>query len=223
MKVIINGIFGKMGSFLYEYLKSIENIEVVGGIDRTNKTFEVPIYNHISECLLDSEFDVLVDFTIYPSCLDTILFAINNEINVVSGTTGYKEADVQIIEEAARKNKVGVFISPNFSKGTKYTVEMLKKLKDEFKSHEIIEEHSTHKKDKPSGTAKYLARVLDMEIDQVHSIRLPNILANHQILFADEFETISISHTIHSRDAFLGGIEEAIRLVYNENFVKVNI
>ena len=210
MKIVINGISGKMGAFLFDYLQKKAEYEIVAGISRQPLEWGVKIYEDFKTCLMNESFDTLIDFSIYPQCLDVVKLALSHKINVVSGTTGFKKYDAQHIQYLAKKNNVGVIISPNFSLVTKEVEEFLVQMKKMLPNIEIIEEHSIHKRDKPSGTAKYFAKLLDVDQEKVHSIRLPGIIANHHLIFTDEDQSITVIHKINNRQAFIIGIEHAI-------------
>lgn len=221
MRVVINGISGKMGSFLYDYLKTKSEYVIVAGITRKSLNIDLKLYDDFKSCLDNEEFDTVIDFSLYPQCQDVVKLAISNNINVVSGTTGYKKYDAQHINYLAKKQKVGVIISPNFSLVTKDLEEFLIQIKKMLPNIEIIEEHGIHKKDKPSGTSKYFGKLLHVDSDKIHPIRLPGIIANHHILFADSNQSICISHKISNRQAFIKGIEHAI--IEATNYKTINI
>ncbi len=223
MKIVINGITGRMGAFLFDYLSNRPEYKVVAGISRQSLDLGINIYYDIKSCLENEEIDTLIDFSFYPNCLDTVKQALINNVNVISGTTGYKKYDGQQINYLAKKHQVGVIISPNFSMVNKEIEELTIGIKNYLPYVEIIEEHNIHKKDKPSGTAKYFAKLLDVEPDKIHSIRIPGVIANHHILFADLNQSITLSHKIHDRQAFINGIEHAIIEVTNYNTIQIMI
>lgn len=223
MRIVINGISGKMGSFLYDYLKHKDEYEVVAGISRQQLNISIPIYEEFKTCLEKEDFDTLIDLSIYPHCQDVIKQAIIHKKNIVSGTTGFKKYDGQHITYLAKKHQVGVIISPNFSLVTKEMEELIIQIKNTLPNVEIIEEHNIHKKDKPSGTAKYFAKLLRVDHDKIHSVRLPGVIANHHLFFADENQSIVLSHKINNRQAFIKGIEHAIIEVTNYKTIKIMI
>jgi 4-hydroxy-tetrahydrodipicolinate reductase len=224
MRVVINGVSGQMGSYLFNFLKEHDQIEIVACISR-NKDLDigVKVYDTIESCLNHVDFDTLIDFTAYPICLDVVKTAILNQKNVVSGTTGYKKYDGQHIGYLANKHQVGVIISPNFSLMDKALEEFLVDNKEKFPYRYISETHSLHKIDKPSGTAVYLAKLLDIKDENVHSTRIPGIIASHTILFSDLNQRLELTHTINNRDAFIKGIEQAVKDVTKEKRINLMI
>ncbi len=223
MKIVINGISGKMGAFLYSYLKQKTEYDVIAGISRQDLNIGLRIYPEFQTCIENEQFDTLIDFSIYPTCLEVVKQAILNGINVISGTTGYKKYDVQHMTYLAKKHQVGVIVSPNFSLVNKEMEELIIQINNWLPNVEIIEEHNVNKIDKPSGTAKYFAKLLDINRDQIHSVRLPGVIANHHLYFADENQSIIITHKINNRQAFIKGIEHAIIEVTNYKTIEILI
>lgn len=223
IRVVIQGITGKMGNYLFHALNKQEDIRVVAGICQTMRPdFEVPLYTTFEACLLNEDFDILVDFSSYPQCLDTVKSAIMNGKHVVSGTTGYKKYDGQHIQYLAEKHEVGVIISPNYSLSDDY-IEYLIACGQKYPYIYISESHSIQKKDKPSGTAKFFARLLNVDPENIHSYRIPNVLASHTVLFSNDLEQLEVTHTTASRDAFVHGIVEAIILMAKNKPINIRI
>lgn len=222
IRLVIQGITGKMGSYLFEALKKKPGeYTVVAGICRnTDVKLDVPLYQSLEACILQEDFDVVVDFSVYPQCLDVVKTAIVNGKHVVSGTTGYKKYDGQHVEYLAKKYNVGVVISPNYSLSDDF-LQFLSHCAQKYPYIYISESHGIHKKDKPSGTAAFLAKQLEVDSDHIHSIRIPNVLATHTILFASDIEQLEITHLTANRDAFVIGIEQAIKDVSFEKRIKI--
>lgn len=223
IRVVINGIRGKMGSFLYEFLKEQPEIEVIAGISREDITVGTKIYDTIESCLNGCEFDTLIDFTVYPNCLNVVKQAIMKGKNVVSGTTGYKKYDGQQLAYLAEKHKVGIITSPNFSLMDNKFEKFLTDLKIDHPYIYINESHGIHKLDKPSGTAVYLAKLLDIKEENVHSVRIPGIIASHTIIFSDLNQRYEITHTINNRNAFVSGIINAVKDVTLNKYINLMI
>lgn len=75
----------------------------------------------------------------------------------------------------------------------------------------VSETHHTRKKDKPSGTALQIIKVLSEALRispekiPVESIRKGEVVGDHTTLFTGPQETLSISHHAISRDIFASG------------------
>jgi 4-hydroxy-tetrahydrodipicolinate reductase len=74
-----------------------------------------------------------------------------------------------------------------------------------FPRAEIIELHDEAKRDAPSGTAKATAARMGTE-PTIHSVRLPGLVAHHEVIFGGSGETLTIRHDTTSREAFVPGV-----------------
>ena len=70
---------------------------------------------------------------------------------------------------------------------------------------EIIELHNEAKRDAPSGTAKATAAVIGGD-PQIHSVRLPGLVAHQEVLFGGDGQLLTIRHDTYSREAFVPGV-----------------
>ena len=83
----------------------------------------------------------------------------------------------------------------------KATLERLHKL--------IIEGHFREKKE-VSGTAKIIARTLDLPEEEIKSVRAGGIIGVHEILFGFPYQTVRLRHESITREAFGNGILFAV-------------
>ena len=223
IRIAIHGITGKMGGYLFKALQESEDITIVAGICQTvRQNFPVSLYTSLEACLIHEDFDLLVDFSHYPASLEVVKQAIMQGKSVVSGTTGYKKYDGQHIRYLAEKHGVGVIISPNFSLSEGF-IQYLLSCAERYPYIYISESHNITKKDKPSGTALFLARLMNVPMENIFAYRLPHVLAQHTIVFADDVERLEITHQTSSRDAFVKGTIEAIRLLAKEKIISIRI
>jgi 4-hydroxy-tetrahydrodipicolinate reductase len=79
---------------------------------------------------------------------------------------------------------------------------------------EIVELHHDGKLDKPSGTAKRTAELMDGDVP-IHSVRLPGLVAHQEVILGDVGQTLTIRHDSTDRTSFMPGVLLAIRKVGN--------
>ena len=201
-RVVVGGLEGRMGSFLVEALKVEEDITLVASVSEVEcLEGETPIYNDIDKVLAEVDFDVYIDFTVYTFANEAAEKMLKAGKSIVIGTTGFNKEDVDYLKAVAKEYGGRGVIAPNF---------------DNF---EIVEYHHVNKKDQPSGTATYIANTLDCALKRklasthVHSVRMPGVLAKHQVLVSDEYQTLELIHQSNSRHSFEKGIILAIRKV----------
>jgi 4-hydroxy-tetrahydrodipicolinate reductase len=79
-------------------------------------------------------------------------------------------------------------------------------------SAEIIELHHQAKLDAPSGTAKRTAALMHGDVP-IHSVRLPGIVADQEVILGDVAQTLTIRHATTDRTSFMPGVLLAVRRV----------
>lgn len=225
-KIVICGANGKMGKKVYECVSARNDCKIIAGIDlNTDKYADFPIYKDTSE--ITEKPDVIIDYS-HPSCLTHLLdYCMTTGTPVVLATTGY--TDEQITEIKKSSAQIPVFFSWNMSLGINLLVQLAKKatsiLGDQF-DIEIIEKHHNQKIDAPSGTALMIANAINdtknnemnytydrhsrrQKREQneigIHAVRGGTIVGIHEVLFAGNDETITISHSAASKNVFAEG------------------
>ena len=177
--------------------------------------------------------DIAIDFSVPSVAFKNISNCLNNNIPVVSGTTGW----LNKFDEATKlcKQKKGGFIyASNFSLGVNIFFELnehLARMMNNLPDYKISMEeiHHTKKLDAPSGTAITLAEgiikhtyknnwVLGVTNEEtnipIEAKRIPKVPGTHTIDYKSAVDTISIKHTAHSREGFaLGAVTAAEWLV----------
>ena len=113
MKVIINGVFGRMGKAVALCLKTTGLGTVVYGADITAGTADFPVGSALSEFV--GEADAVIDFSHHTQTAAVCAFAAERGIPTVIATTGQTEEEKELIAETAKK--VPLFLSANMSVG----------------------------------------------------------------------------------------------------------
>jgi 4-hydroxy-tetrahydrodipicolinate reductase len=262
--VAVTGASGRMGSKIIRTILEQDDMKVVAAIEAPNTPFEgkdvgevigvgtigVPVNGaeKLAEVLTEKKPDVLVDFTIANAAVGTIKTSAECGVNVVVGTTGFSDEQMEEMKNAIEKNKVKAVIAPNMAVGVnvffKIIADLAKILKDDY-DVEIIEAHHKHKADAPSGTAvkayEVLAETLGRDKNEcgvygrqgmvgartpeeigIHAVRGGDIVGDHTVLFAGEGERIEIVHRAHSRQAFVSGVIKAVRYVVGASEGKIS-
>ena len=218
MKIALLG-YGRMG-------KEIEQIALQRGHEIVIKTSKSEDYDI-------SLADIAIDFSVPTSAFHNISNCFNNNIPVISGTTGWLEKYDDAIELCKEKNGAFIYAS-NFSLGVNIFFELnnqLAKMMNTLEDYNVtIEEiHHTKKLDAPSGTAITLAEgiinnsskrewSLDGESSEenipITAIRTLEVPGTHTISYNSNIDSIDIKHTAHSRKGFaLGAVVAAEWLV----------
>jgi 4-hydroxy-tetrahydrodipicolinate reductase len=77
---------------------------------------------------------------------------------------------------------------------------------------EIVELHHAAKLDVPSGTAARTAEMMEGDVP-IHSVRLPGLVADQEVILGDVAQTLTIRHATTDRSCFMPGVLLAIRRV----------
>ena len=246
IKVVVHGVLGRIGQEVLRAVCSDAELQAVGAVDIKAKgkrlalpggAAEIPLSGDIEAILSSAKPDVMVDFTLYQAAMPAIRVAAKRNVNLVIGTTGFSQQDIDEIEKLCRANKIGAVIASNFSLGAVLMIHMAKIAAKYFDYAEIIEKHHEKKADAPSGTALSTAKAMvqarghgfqmpplekenipgtrggQLDGISIHSVRLPGYLANQDIIFGALGQTLKISHETISREAFMPGVVMAIKHV----------
>ena len=178
MRVVLNGRSGKVGSVLGPALEAAGH-ELVD-LDKA---------------------DAMVDFTAPEAVVGNVTAALDAGVPCVVGTTGW---DPAAVDGPAREKGLAVLYAPNFAIGAVLMLRLAEQAARHLPRAEIVELHAETKKDAPSGTAKATAdRIGGAEI---HSVRLPGLVAHQEVLFGGDGQLLTIRHDAFSREAYVPGV-----------------
>ena len=238
LNLIIHGVNGRMGRTLTEEIQKRDDCKIIAGIDRT-LVYDLPFPIFNSMCKIDVSADVIIDFS-NPNLLIPLLdFATEKKIPLVICTTGFSESQIKEIQKASQI--IPIFFSMNTSIGVNLLIELAKKatsiLGNDF-DIEIIEKHHNQKIDAPSGTAIMIAEAISSVRNQdvqyvydrhnkrsargtneigIHCIRAGSFTGEHEIIFAGDNESITISHCAQSKKIFAIGAINAAMFLKSQN------
>jgi len=171
----------------------------------------------LSHSIVDiQDADICIDFSHHTVVLQHVQQAAETQIPIVIGTTGW-EAGIESAKEIVKRYAIGALYSANFSLGVAYFQQLLKQARALFSEYEIagVEYHHSQKKDAPSGTAKTLASALKMKTPFT-SVRCGWITGKHEVIFDSPFDTVTLIHEAHNREAFARGALTAAEWLQNK-------
>lgn len=197
MKVALFGYRGKVGQALDAALRAGGH-EVVG--------IEVGDPIDVRGC------DGAIDFTQPTAVHGNVLACIEQGVPVVIGTTGMTAEQVAEIDAKARAAGVPLLIAANFAIGAVLMMRFAAEAVKWMPKAEIIELHHDTKLDAPSGTAKVTAERMGGGVP-IHSVRLPGLVANQEVILGAQGQTLTIRHDTTSREAFVPGVLLALERV----------
>ena len=203
--------YGKMG-------KTIEQIAIKRGhnvvltVDKDDTDYDI------------TKADVAIDFSIPSVAFNNISNCVNNNVPVISGTTGWLDSYDEAVELCKEKNGAFIYAS-NYSLGVNIFFELnktLAKMMSNLKQYNVSMEeiHHTQKLDAPSGTAISLANDIiaqhgeydTWKLDQADGTSIPivakrieDVPGTHTVDYSSEVDTITIEHIAHNRQGFALG------------------
>ena len=201
---------------------------------------EVPLLNDLQGTLvMATQYPtqgVMVDFTHPDSVYENTRTAIAYGVRPVVGTTGLTDKQLSDLTDFAEKATTGALVVPNFSIGIVLLQQAAIQASKYFDHVEIIELHHNQKADAPSGTAIKTAQMLSgngktynpAQVEEqetltgargalandninVHSIRLPGLIAHQEVIFGASGQTYTLRHDTTDRAAYMPGVILALR------------
>ncbi len=203
IRVAVAGAAGRMGEAVCAAVEAADDLEVSGRADPTLGTTIADV--------LDGA-DVLVDFTRPDQAAANAGQATHAGVHVVVGTTGFSEDDLRAAVAGAPGR---CFWAPNFAIGAVLMMRFAAEASRHMASAEIVEYHHPAKLDAPSGTAKRTAQLMRPHLPDVpiHSVRLPGVVADQEVILGDVAQTLRITHVTTDRTSFMPGVLLAVRQV----------
>ncbi|MGL4304902.1 MAG: 4-hydroxy-tetrahydrodipicolinate reductase [Mycobacteriaceae bacterium] len=230
IRVGVLGSQGKVGQAICAAVVDSTDLELSATVDQGDAL----------SAFIDSDTQVVVDFTHPDVVMNNLKFLIENGIHAVVGTTGFDQARLELVQQwLTTAPEVGVLIAPNFAIGAVLSMRFAQQAARFFDSVEVIELHHPHKADAPSGTAYRTAALIAQaraaagvgpspdatsterdgargaEVDgvRVHSVRLAGLVAHQEVLFGTQGETLTIRHDSIDRNSFAPGVLLGVRQI----------
>ena len=245
VKVIVRGATGRMGQEVIKTLCQEPDMIPVGAVDLKIKgerislpdgSGSIPLSTNLDAMIDQCKPDVLIDFTVAGAAMDAIRTAARKKVNMVIGTTGINEAEIDEIRKLATTNDIGIVVAPNFALGAVLMMHLANIAAKYVDYAEIIELHHDQKRDAPSGTALLTARKMaesrgkpfklpldndtppesrgeQVEGVSVHSVRLPGLLAHQEVILGIAGQTLRIRNDTIGRECYMPGVMIATREV----------
>ncbi|MBA3537509.1 MAG: 4-hydroxy-tetrahydrodipicolinate reductase [Tatlockia sp.] len=225
--VIVNGAQGKMGSLACETIKHHPDFTLVAGLSRQDD---------LGQTIRSTSAKIVIDLTRADSVYENSLTIIDCGAHPVIGTSGLIDEQIEVLIKRCEAQKLGGLIVPNFSIAAVLMMRFAAEAARYLTEVEIIETHHQQKLDAPSGTAMKTAEMIakarigkqnELSLREIvpgarggshhgvpiHSLRLPGFIANQQVIFGSQGETLTISHNSIDRASFMPGIILACREV----------
>ena len=228
IKIIVNGACGKVGKEVVKAVSKESGLELVGAVDIAGTGSDIgeitgigktgiKVTGDLVKAIIETKADVVVDFTIPKTIMNSIKAAVEAKACVVVGTTGISENDLKEISSLCEKNGVNVLVAPNFAIGAVLMMKFASEAIKHMPKAEIIELHHDQKLDAPSGTsiktAEMMKKSSGVKDIPIHSVRLPGFVAHQEVIFGGLGQTLTIRHDSISRESFMPGVILAVKKI----------
>lgn len=225
INIVLHGAAGRMGHTVAQMVDARDDCRIVAGVDAVPyPEAAFPVYATLSD--VKEAANVVVDFSNPAAVVALLPLCAQRGLPCVVCTTGLPDGTIALLEDAAKHT--AIFSSANMSLGINLLAKLAQRAQAVLKGFdiEIIEYHHRHKLDAPSGTAYMLAEAINKTAGEpyalvydrherreerptneigMHAVRGGSIVGRHDILFAGQDETITLSHAAASRDVFASG------------------
>jgi 4-hydroxy-tetrahydrodipicolinate reductase len=158
-----------------------------------------------------SAVDAVFEFTTPAAAVENLLALAAGGARAVCGTTGWSR-DLKNVTEAFLRGGGALVYAANFSVGVRHFFELATRAARLYApagyAAYLVEEHHAGKRDAPSGTARAVATIYELETGQalpVVSVRAGTIPGTHRLVFESPEDEVEIIHRARSRAGFAKG------------------
>ena len=230
-KVILIGYKGRLGSVFYEWLNEKEDRFTTHGVGREDD---------LESSIVELKPDLVIDLSDADSVFSNAVKVIQYSVPLIIGASGLGKNDLDKLRQMSIDKNQKTLHIPNFSFTAALMLACVKKCASFFGEVHILESHHSKKKDRPSQTAKYTEEIIKNIWDngekqaeniltknakglvvqkkekntlEIASRRSSGLLAEQEVMFSCEDETLSIIAKTQSRSAFCRGLELSIEAI----------
>lgn len=195
------------------------------------------VVTDLEMALVEQKPDVMVDFTNPASAYKNTALAVQHGVRPIIGTTGFTPEQIEDLDKQCISRGIGGLIAPNFSIGAILMMKFAAQAAKYLPHVEIIETHGDQKLDAPSGTSIKTAEMIaanrqelrqgnpkEEEIIEgarggyyngfrIHSVRLPGVFAQQEVIFGGFGQSLKIRHDSYERAGYMPGVKMAIEKV----------
>ncbi len=215
-RVAVVGATGRLGSAICAGIESAQDLTLVARVARSLDDGAYGTFATLEQALATADPDVVVEVTGPASLEANARAALAAGIAVIAGATGIGDGAWAALGAVARTRGVALHRVPNFAIGAVLMMRFAAEAARHMPAIEIVEEHHEGKLDRPSGTARLTADLVEgagAPRPPIHSVRLPGLVAHQSVICGATAQTLTIRHDTTGRDAFVPGALLAIRRV----------
>ena len=232
IRVAVSGAGGKLAGPIIDGVAAADDLELTA-LFNPNRTGSEMAGVGIVGSHSEVGADVVVE-TAHPDVVFENLAAWRDGgLAAVVGTSGFTPDRLEQLRELWASD-APCLVVPNFSIGAVLMMRFAAEAAPQFDAVEIIERHHASKPDAPSGTSLASAmgvsasgggsaegseelvagaRGASVEGVRIHSLRLPGVISQQEVVLSNPGEVLSIEHLSTSYESFAAGALLAVRRV----------
>ena len=181
MNIIVNGAAGRMGQQVCRLVEA-EGHTLAAAVDRSGgEGFVSSLAEYTGPA------DVVIDFSNHAGVGELVDYCVSRGLPLVAATTGYTPEEFAKLEAGAKK--IAIFQSYNMSVGVALLADAVKSQRPDA---EYVYGRSGQHKRQPNEIG-------------IHSLRMGNVVGEHEVIFATDNQTITLKHQAHDRALFAEG------------------
>lgn len=238
IEVAVSGAGGQMGRMIVAALDRESDIVLGHLYDPYHVGMPAGNSEISDDPSMVADASVVVEFTHPDVVMENLSRWRDMGVHAVVGTSGFTQERIDEASQLWAESETNLLIVPNFAIGAVLMMRFSELAAPYFSAAEIVELHHDRKADAPSGTAIATAKgiaaaqpeqvraVESAEIHpgatgatvdgvKIHSVRLPGIIANQEVIFGGPGQSLTIRHDTTDRTAFAPGVLLAVRNVAN--------
>lgn len=230
IRIGVIGAAGRMGQTVCAAIAADKNLELVAAVDSaaSGSMIEGLTIAKDLRALADAKVEVAVDFTVAAASRINLPWLAMHNVHAVVGTTGFTDADISEFKKIFTSSNC--IVAPNFAIGAVLMMRFAEIAAPFFDTAEIIEIHHENKIDSPSGTAIATANRIAAASSTwakdptsheaiagargargpadipIHAVRMRGVVANQEVIFGTQSQTLTIRHDTIDRASFMPGV-----------------
>lgn len=232
ISVAVSGAGGRLAGPIISAIADAEDLELSSLYNPNRAGEEIAGVAIVAEPG-DVSGDVVVETAHHEVVFDNLEVWRDAGAAAVVGTSGFTAERLERLR-SMWGSATPCLVVPNFSIGATLMMRFAAEAAPHFESVEIVERHHATKPDAPSGTSLATARGVseqgggsaegseeivagargaDVEGVRVHSLRLPGLIAQQEVVLSNVGEVLSIEHLSTSHQSFANGALLAVRKI----------
>ena len=195
-RVAVVGATGRMGKVVTRLIEESDDFELAASLDSRSSLDDV------------LGADLIFDVTVPAVSQKVVEFAIEHDISVVVGTSGWSNERITTLnKQVAAHPDVAVLIIPNFAIGSVLATSFAAMAARFFESIEIVEAHDVSKVDSPSGTAIRTAELIGDARSNIGPVVAPHHdqRARGQLIASVPIHSVRMQGVGARQEVMLGG------------------